>query len=52
MDSLKCQTLAATPAKPGDLPIWLASQQAGKSVNADTPWSWRDMMRINFQHEA
>ena len=25
MDSRKCQTFAATPAEPGDLPYWFSS---------------------------
>jgi hypothetical protein len=33
MDSLKCQTPAATPAEPGDLPL-LLGQQAGSISHA------------------
>jgi hypothetical protein len=35
MDSLKCQTVTATPAEPGDLPVGLDDTVLGADVVVD-----------------
>jgi hypothetical protein len=39
MDPRKCQTTAASPAEPGELPFWLANQTNRRSEDCSPhPW--------------
>ena len=63
MDFLICQTVAASPAEPGELPVWFSSSvKSGNNlsvriryVEVDTNWmvrSSRFLLEGSFRHRS